>query len=249
MDAPGAREVDRIRAAYGARDTAQGPGSAWLGRAHRLRMQQLESALLEELALAGLDPSGARVAEIGCGGGYFLSRFLDYGAAQAAGIDLMETRIAIARARDPRLELVVGDAAQLPWPDGAFDLVTQFTCLSSVLDRGLRRRIAAEMWRVTSPGGAIVSYDMRTPSPVLRAIRRVLALHPRARSDGAHTPTEPVDGDELRALFPGAEARIRPITLATDLAALAQRSRPLSWALMLPRFPRTHLLAVARKLP
>ena len=57
--------------------------------------------------------------EVGCGSGYFLSRFLDYGAAHAAGIDLMEHRIAQARERDPRLELVAGDASRLPWEDGS----------------------------------------------------------------------------------------------------------------------------------
>ena len=77
--------------------------------------------------------------EVGCGTGYFLSRFLDYGAVAAAGIDLLESRVAQVRERDPRLEVVAGDAGRLPWADGSFDLVTQFTCLSSVLDQPSRR--------------------------------------------------------------------------------------------------------------
>ena len=44
---------------------------------------------------AGVDPLGKRVLEVGCGGGYYLSRFLDYGAARATGIDLMEQRVAV----------------------------------------------------------------------------------------------------------------------------------------------------------
>ena len=74
-------------------------------------MQELEWALLESLGDAGVDPLGKSVLEVGCGGGYFLSRFLDYGAAQATGIDLMEHRVAAARERDPRLALVAGDAS------------------------------------------------------------------------------------------------------------------------------------------
>ena len=56
------------------------------------------------------------------------------------------------------------NAAELPFPDGEFDLVTHFTCLSSVLDPGLRAAIAAEMWRVVRPGGVVLSFDMR-PAP------------------------------------------------------------------------------------
>jgi ubiquinone/menaquinone biosynthesis C-methylase UbiE len=86
-----------------------------------------------------------------------MSRFLDYGAEHAARIDLMENRVASARDRDPRVGLVGGDAAALPWPNELFDVVTQFTCSSSVLEPGLRRSIASEMWRVARPGGVILS--------------------------------------------------------------------------------------------
>ena len=95
----------------------------------------------------------------------------------------MEDRIAIARERYPRLELVAGDATSLPWPEQSFDLVTQFTCLSSVLDHDVRRAIAAEMWRVLAPGGAIVSYDARAPRGPIRAFRRLGALRAGARPD------------------------------------------------------------------
>ena len=76
----------------------------------------------------------AGVLEVGCGSGYFLHRLYEYGAAHAAGIDLMDDRVAQGRERYPTLELVAGDASELPWDDGSFDVVTQFTCLSSVLD-------------------------------------------------------------------------------------------------------------------
>jgi ubiquinone/menaquinone biosynthesis C-methylase UbiE len=49
---------------------------------------------------------GGRVLEVGCGSGYFLHRLVEYGAAQAAGIDLMADRLNQARARYPNLELL-----------------------------------------------------------------------------------------------------------------------------------------------
>jgi len=240
-------EVDRIRAAYRERDASKSARSAWGDRSYRLRMQELEWALLDELGRAQLEPAGLRVLEIGCGSGYFLSRFLDYGAEHAAGIDLMEERIAMAMGRDARLELVCGDAATLPWPDASFDLVTQFTCLSSVLDEGLRRRITAEMWRVTRPGGAILSYDMRPPPLPLHMIRRILSVRRHRRDAKPRTPTAPVELKGLRALFPAARIRSRSITLAPDLAPIAERSIRLAHALEDVPFLRTHLLVLALK--
>jgi ubiquinone/menaquinone biosynthesis C-methylase UbiE len=239
-------ELERIRAAYQERDAGGGGASAWLERPYRERMQELEGALLEGLAETGADPAGARVLEVGCGSGYFLSRFLDYGAAHAAGIDLMEHRIAQARERDPRLELVAGDAARLPWGDRAFDLVAQFTCLSSVLNPELRGAIAAEMWRVLRPGGTLVSYDMTATPVAVRAFRRAAALR-RHGAPPAGTSTRPIDAAELRQLFPSAEFALRRITPSTDVAGFADRNRAL--AALAAKLPlvRTHLLGVARK--
>jgi ubiquinone/menaquinone biosynthesis C-methylase UbiE len=239
-------ELDRIRDAYRARDATAAGSSAWLDPAYRLRMQELEWALLESLSDAGVDPLGTSVLEVGCGGGYFLSRFLDYGAAQATGIDLMEHRVAAARERDPRLALVAGDASRLPWEDGSFDLVTQFTCLSSVLDADLRHAIAAEMWRVLRPGGAIVSYDMREPPLAVRALRRAAARR-RGGVPAAGTPTTPISSAELERLFPAVPLAIGRVTLSTDIAGITKRSRRATQVLGAAPFLRTHLLATARK--
>src|SRR5215217_5410442 len=100
-----AQEIERIRAAYSERDAASPAASSpWLDPAYRFQLHEIEWALLDGLAGAGVELQGARVAEVGCGLGYFLSRFLDYGAGQASGIDLMEDRVARARDR-------IGDVA------------------------------------------------------------------------------------------------------------------------------------------
>ena len=242
-----AREIERIRAAYRERDAAsEAKPSAWLDLSYRLQLHELEWALLEELGTAGVDPAGGRVLEVGCGAGYFLNRFLEYGAAHAAGIDLMEERISRASERYPRLELVAGDASRLPWADESFDLVTQFTCLSSVLDAGVRQAIASEMWRVLAPGGAVVSYDVRPTPPVVRALARLASL--RAGRDGvAGTPIAPVGADEITRWFPARAIRFRSVGLYPELGRVLAR-RPLL-AQLAARLPalRIHMLAVAKK--
>lgn len=239
-------ELERIRTAYRERDAMAGAGYGWADPGYRFYMQELEWNLLHDLRRAGVALANAEVLEVGCGSGYFVHRLLEYGATRAAGIDLMEDRIEAARARYPTLELVAGDAAALPWPDAAFDVVTQFTCLSSVLDPGLRRTIAAEMWRVCRPGGAIVSYDMRRSPAPIRALGR---LHRwRARSQGAVTPTAPVEAAELRDLFPAGHLSVRVVSLNLDLGtALARRGRPFAAAARAMPFLRTHLLGIVRR--
>ncbi len=240
------RELERIRRAYEARDRdtehVRSPG--WADPAYRFYVQRLEWLVLREIAAHGLAVGGAAVLEVGCGAGYFTNRFAEYGAARAAGIDLMEQRVAAGRARYPQLELVAGDAAALPWRDGEFDLVTQFTCLSSVFDPGLRARIADEMWRVLRPGGVLLSFDLVAPHPLLLALRRVR----RRGSPGAGlgTETRPVSAAELAALFPAA-ADARTAAISDGAGGLARRRHWLAELASTVPLLRSHLLFSATK--
>lgn len=244
--ADGPAEIDRIREAYRARDAAGASSEySWSNPGYRFYMQELEWTLLRELDKADVSLPGAEVLEVGCGSGYFLHRMKEYGAAVASGIDLMEERIAAARARYPTLNVVAGDAAAMPFEDESFDVVTQFTCLSSVLDRDLRRRIAGEMWRVCRPGGAIVSFDMRPTPAFIRALRRL--RRGAVADDRPVTPTTPISVAELRAAFGAGDVRHRVVMLSFDLATAARRARVIAQAASAVPLLRTHLLVIARK--
>ena len=103
-------ELERIKEEYRARDAATTSPYRWDNPGYVAYMQALERALLRALADAGVALEGARVLDVGCGSGYFLHRFREYGAGECHGIDLMEERIAAARERYPGLELRVGSA-------------------------------------------------------------------------------------------------------------------------------------------
>ena len=62
-------------------------------------------------------------------------------------------------ARDVRV--VRGDAASLPFPDGAFRTVFSFTMLHHVPSAELQDRVLAEAGRVLAPGGRLVGTDSR----------------------------------------------------------------------------------------
>ena len=139
----------------------------------------------------------------------------------------MEHRIAQARERDPRLELVAGDAARLPWE--ARELRSRDPV--HVRKLGARRRAAVGDRRrdvaVLRPGGTLVSYDMTGTPVAVRAFRRAAALRRRG-APPAGTSTTPIDEAELHRLFPGAGFRLRRITPSTHVAGFADRNRVLA---------------------
>jgi len=146
-----------------------------------------------------------------------------------AGIDLSEERISLAAKRLPEADIQAGDAQALPWRSASFDIVTQFTVFTSILDDSVRMRIALEMLRVLNPGGVILWYDFRfnnPRNPNVRGIRR----------------------QEIRQLFKGCDIDFRSLTLLPPLAR-AVVSRSWLAAELLETLPilRSHYLALIRK--
>ena len=66
---------------------------------------------------------GKRLLDVGCGAGGLLSLARERGAA-VAGLDASEALAAIARQRLPDASIEVGEMEELPFVDGAFDIVT-----------------------------------------------------------------------------------------------------------------------------
>ena len=238
------QEAERIRAAYAERDAAGSSVYTFANPGYHFHMQDLEWQVQAALRRAGRPLAGADVLEVGSGFGHITQRMIDLGAASGRGVDLAEHRVAQAAERFPRARFAVADAADLPFEDASFDVVTQFVCLSSVLDAGVRRAIAREMWRVTRPGGVVLSYDLRPTPAAIRALGRV-ARRGAPPADGG-TQTTPITAQELRSLFPR-EPAIRTVTLNFELTFVAGRS--LLAARLLAAVPalRTHHLAVVRK--
>lgn len=220
-------ELDRIRAAYGERDAAAETPYRWSNPGYVTYMQLLERALLRALDDAATPLAGARVLDVGCGSGYFLHRLSEYGAGEGHGIDLLASRIEVARERYPGQEWHVGSATELPFEDGSFDLVTQFTCLSSIVDDATRAAAAREMLRVAGREGRVLSLDMRRGS----------------RLGSAGTPTIGLDEDALRSLF-GEPRLLRRVALRFDLAQIAGRHALLAQTLALARPLRSHMLGL-----
>jgi ubiquinone/menaquinone biosynthesis C-methylase UbiE len=106
--------------------------------------------------LLDLEPDDV-LLDVGCGSGLFLRKYAA-GVRRIAALDHSESQIRLARrvlgARlaDGTAEVVTGDAASLPWPDGTFTVVAcnSLSCI-------MRAEVAvAENLRVLRPGGRVV---------------------------------------------------------------------------------------------
>jgi ubiquinone/menaquinone biosynthesis C-methylase UbiE len=200
--------------------------------ANLLMHQQTMRSCIEALHRAGLFPlHGRRVLDIGCGSGFWLLEFVQWGAdpRSVAGIDLMSERVEAARRRIPEADLHVGSAAQLPWPDESFDVVSQIVVFTSILDTALKRAVAREMLRVLKPAGCILWFDFRVNNPNNPSVRGLRKA-------------------EIQSLFPACQVDLRRVLLAPPLSRLvARRSWVLGEALHAIPFLRTHYTGVIRK--
>jgi SAM-dependent methyltransferase len=118
-------------------------------------------------------PSGARWLDVGCGTGVFTELVVAHCApAAVVAVDPSGAQIDHAR-RQPmatRVDFRVGDVQNLPFPDGAFDVVVAALVINFVTDR---RRALGEMRRVACAGGMVAGYvwdfaGERSPSGPLR---------------------------------------------------------------------------------
>jgi SAM-dependent methyltransferase len=123
-----------------------------------------------------------RILEVGCGWGELAQWLARDTGAEVVAVDLSPRMVALARERG--VEARVADVQELPFEDGAFDVVVAAWMLYHVpeLDRGI-----AELARVLRPGGRLV---VATNSLLhLLELRELVGSGPStlkfAREDGA----------------------------------------------------------------
>ncbi len=157
----------------------------------------------------------AVVMDLGCGDAN-VARTLDAAGVRPAvylGIDLLPERLARARALVPWGTFVEASADRLPHEDASVDLAVAFTLLSSIPAKELRSAVLREVSRVVRPGGALLIYDIRVPSPGNRHLRRVSV-------------------NEIREAFPGWNVSSRSLTVLPPLARSAIGSSNAGYRLM-----------------
>jgi SAM-dependent methyltransferase len=149
-------------------------------------------------------PADRRWLDIGCGTGALSQTILERAAPQALmGVDPSEGFIAHARRiiSDTRAEFQVGDAQSLPADSQAFDVAVAGLVINFVHDMA---KAAAEMVRVTRPGGTAAAYvwDYAGEMQMMRRFwDAAVALNPAAldKDEGRRFPV--CRPEPLTALF------------------------------------------------
>ena len=119
----------------------------------------------EEVArvLEGLDLTGKRVLDIGCGtGAIVLDLKQTHGAGDVVGIDVEETVCDIARQRvaeaglSDTARIIKVEPGPLPFADDEFDIVFSKDSIIHITDK---EALAREIFRVLRPGGYFAASD------------------------------------------------------------------------------------------
>lgn len=224
MTSPERLEHERTAEIYGryARDRARRRRWSPANPGNQAIQADLRAAIGEVL------PASGAVLDVGCGTGWLLETLAHHNPALALyGVDLLADRVDAAHRRVPSARVTQGSALALPAATASVDAVTFITVLSSLRGRSDRRAALAEARRVVRPGGVVVVWEPRVPTPNRRT---------------CHVPVREV----REALAPCSLAR-RSITLLPPLARRLPSARAYAVLSQVSAL-RTHRLIVARLL-
>jgi ubiquinone/menaquinone biosynthesis C-methylase UbiE len=167
------------------------------------------------------------ILDVGCGNGFVVKEMRKKcdRAAKITGIDISPGMIESARktlAGAQGVELIVGDALALPFPDGTFDLAICNLLLLWVKEP---ENAIREMARVTKPGGKIVAmYEPDNAGkcnyPEDKHLSQVVEFMKRKGAD-------PFAGRKLRMFFAkagvDAEIGIHPYMMSAEMMKIAHK--------------------------
>jgi SAM-dependent methyltransferase len=143
-----------------------------------------ELAPASEVAVAALGlQGGEHVLDVACGTGNAAAVVAAAGA-RVTGLDGSARLLDVARERVPRGAFMAGDAAALPFADGAFDAAVS---VFGVIFARPAAQAAAELARVVRPGGRIAITTWPPRGPVFGAVgvmRRAMARVRPPADDG-----------------------------------------------------------------
>lgn len=118
---------------------------------------------------------GMTVLDVACGPGFLVEEAAARGGTVTA-VDFAPSMVALARKRNPGLDVLEADAENLPFAENTFDAVT---CALGMLHFSRPEQAAAEAIRVLKPGGRYVFTAWKPPveNPLMGLILGSIQKH------------------------------------------------------------------------
>ena len=136
----------------------------------------------ERLVQAAGGGASVKLADLGCGGSpavFLAKRCSSYTAVDFSSTGLLEAAEALKAANVP-FQTIEADITDLPFEDGAFDIVYSANALYHIDSVDGQATAFQEAMRIVRPGGRAI-FVLANPFPLLfpyRLVRRVLAMTP-----------------------------------------------------------------------
>src|SRR3954467_14054055 len=181
-----------------------------------------QAAFIGERALRGFAArEGEVVLDLGTGIGAMVAQLLrHYPGIRVVGLDRQRSALQTAQANHPEAIYVVGDAMDLPFPDGAFDHVHGSWIIEHVPDPVVALR---EVRRVLKPSGTcrlleVDNASLRTVPEYAEVVMVITALnHAQVAADAG----DPFIGQRLNELLAAAgfsDVEARPLKILGSAA-------------------------------
>ncbi|WP_321423220.1 class I SAM-dependent methyltransferase [uncultured Methanobacterium sp.] len=124
-----------------------------------LQVSNVDRRLVDSISLRG-----KKLLNVGCGGYIISDIYFAMKGADVTSIDIEKWVIDGAKERiakldnkeDIKLEVMLADGRQLPFPDNSFDVVTSFSAIEHIEKDEDRLKALMEMARVVKPNGHVV---------------------------------------------------------------------------------------------
>lgn len=145
------------------------------------------------------DVVGKKMLNIGCGFGWFEFHMVDRGCAYICGTEITEEDLQTAKNgfQHDRVTFKLGNALELPFPDGAFDTVVSWDVIEHIPPH-TEKQMLAEIGRVLNRGGVFyLSTPYRCASSMFLDPAWWLAKHRHYSKAGMQNLVNEIEGLEI----------------------------------------------------
>jgi len=146
---------------------------------YQIATENLQAAL----GAAQVDLKGAQVLDIGPGLGYFVGRYVEWGARHITGVDITQVSVQSLQRQFPAHDFYQADIGDETFQVNAqFDYVSAISVVYHIVDELHFQRALANMCQSVRPGGYLLISD------AFRRAWQLTAAHARWRSLDHYTP-------------------------------------------------------------